>query len=53
MFAVPLSEAITYASITISTPGPNGDFFVWGVVPTVVARWYVCTRASSRLQGWG
>lgn len=41
VFAMPLGEAITYASITISTPAPSGEFFVWGVVPTVVARWYV------------
>ncbi|KAL7415513.1 Rho GTPase activation protein [Mrakia frigida] len=38
VFSMPLSEAITYASITISTPGPDGTFYVWGVVPTVVAR---------------
>ena len=41
VFSMPLSEAITYASITISTPGPDGTFYVWGVVPTVVARWFV------------
>ena len=48
---MPLGEAITYASITISTPGPTGEFFVWGVVPTVVARWFVLlgARMSSRL----
>ncbi|CDZ98175.1 Rho GTPase-activating protein [Phaffia rhodozyma] len=38
VFAMPLSEAITYASITISTPAPDGEYYVWGVVPTVVAR---------------
>lgn len=52
VFAVPLSEAITYASITISTPGPNGDFFVWGVVPTVVARWYVLARFLASARVW-
>ena len=41
VFSMPLSEAITYASITISTPGTDGQFYVWGVVPTVVARWCV------------
>jgi hypothetical protein len=28
VFAMPLGEAITYASITISTPGKDGNFYV-------------------------
>lgn len=30
VFGVPLSESIQYASVQISTAGPDGNLFVWG-----------------------
>nr|XP_031864086.1 uncharacterized protein CI109_000730 [Kwoniella shandongensis]KAA5531158.1 hypothetical protein CI109_000730 [Kwoniella shandongensis] len=38
VFGVPLSESIEYASVQVSTSGPDGSLYVWGVIPIVVAK---------------
>jgi hypothetical protein len=32
VFGIPLSESIEYASVQISTAGPDGALYVWGYV---------------------
>ncbi|KAG5646981.1 hypothetical protein DXG03_001704 [Asterophora parasitica] len=41
VFGKPLKESLNYASVQISTAGANGDLYVWGYVPVVVAKWWV------------
>ncbi|RXK41103.1 hypothetical protein M231_01506 [Tremella mesenterica] len=38
VFGVPLHESIRYAAVQISTAGPDGSLYVWGVIPIVVAK---------------
>lgn len=40
VFGKPLKESLRYASVQISTANSNGDLYVWGYVPVVVAKWY-------------
>ena len=42
MFGVPLKENLRYASVQISTANSNGELYVWGYVPVVIAKWSVC-----------
>lgn len=42
MFGKSLKESLHYASVQISTADANGDLYVWGYIPVVVAKWYVC-----------
>lgn len=41
VFGKPLGESLRYASVQISTPNTNGELYVWGYIPVVVAKWYV------------
>ncbi|KAI0027876.1 Rho GTPase activation protein, partial [Vararia minispora EC-137] len=38
VFGKPLKESLKYASVQISTAGANGELFVWGYIPVVVAK---------------
>ncbi|KAK4688433.1 GTPase-activating protein SAC7, partial [Tremellales sp. Uapishka_1] len=38
VFGVPLHESLEYASVQISTAGPDGELYVWGAIPVVVAK---------------
>ncbi|PPR00791.1 hypothetical protein CVT24_000756 [Panaeolus cyanescens] len=38
VFGKPLSESLKYASVQISTANSNGELFVWGIIPVVVAK---------------
>jgi hypothetical protein len=41
VFGKPLKESLQYASVQISTANANGELYVWGYIPVVVAKWYV------------
>lgn len=41
VFGKPLRESLKYASVQISTANANGELYVWGYIPVVVAKWYV------------
>lgn len=41
VFGVPLGQSLRYASVQISTADANGEMYVWGYVPVVVAKWSV------------
>ena len=43
VFGAPLHESLRYASVQISTANANGELYVWGYIPVVVAKW--CVRA--------
>jgi hypothetical protein len=46
VFGKPLKESLKYASVQISTANANGELYVWGYIPVVVAKWYVyCASA--------
>ncbi|KZW02902.1 Rho GTPase activation protein [Exidia glandulosa HHB12029] len=38
VFGVPLRESLKYASVHISTANANGQLYIWGYVPVVVAK---------------
>ncbi|KAF8969187.1 Rho GTPase activation protein, partial [Flammula alnicola] len=38
VFGKPLKESLRYASVQISTADANGDLYVWGFIPVVVAK---------------
>jgi hypothetical protein len=38
VFGKPLRESLKYASVQISTANANGDLYVWGYIPVVVAK---------------
>jgi GTPase-activating protein SAC7 len=40
VFGKPLKESLKYASVQISTANSNGELYVWGYIPVVVAKWY-------------
>lgn len=44
VFGKPLKESLRYASVQISTANANGELYVWGYIPVVVAKWCVCPR---------
>lgn len=39
VFGVPLRESLNYASAQIQTAGADGEMYVWGDIPVVVAKW--------------
>lgn len=39
MFGVPLKDSLKSASVQISTANANGELYVWGRIPVVVAKW--------------
>ena len=39
VFGKPLKESLKYASVQISTANANGELYVWGYIPVVVAKW--------------
>ncbi|KAK7032254.1 GTPase activating protein (GAP) for Rho1p [Paramarasmius palmivorus] len=38
VFGKPLKESLQYASVQISTANANGELYVWGYIPVVVAK---------------
>jgi hypothetical protein len=42
VFGKPLRESLRYASVQISTANANGELYVWGYIPVVVAKWCAC-----------
>jgi len=38
VFGKPLKESLRYASVQISTANSNGELYVWGYIPVVVAK---------------
>ncbi|KAG8712396.1 hypothetical protein FRC11_000258 [Ceratobasidium sp. 423] len=38
VFGIPLRESLRYASVQISTANPQGELYVWGYIPVVVAK---------------
>ncbi|KIM39928.1 hypothetical protein M413DRAFT_29083 [Hebeloma cylindrosporum] len=38
VFGKPLKDSLRYASVQISTANANGDLYVWGYIPVVVAK---------------
>ncbi|KAI6042560.1 Rho GTPase activation protein [Pisolithus marmoratus] len=40
VFGRPLKESLKRASVQISTANADGDLYVWGYIPVVVAKWY-------------
>ncbi|KAF8519532.1 Rho GTPase activation protein [Gautieria morchelliformis] len=38
VFGVPLRDSLQYASVQISTANANGELYVWGYIPVVVAK---------------
>ncbi|THV07248.1 Rho GTPase activation protein [Dendrothele bispora CBS 962.96] len=38
VFGKPLKESLQYASVQISTANSNGELYVWGYIPVVVAK---------------
>ncbi|TFK27780.1 Rho GTPase activation protein, partial [Coprinopsis marcescibilis] len=38
VFGKPLKESLKYASVQISTANSNGELYVWGYIPVVVAK---------------
>ncbi|KAJ3480783.1 hypothetical protein NLI96_g8099 [Meripilus lineatus] len=47
VFGKPLKESLRYASVQISTANSNGELYVWGFIPVVVAKWCVSPRPHS------
>ena len=41
VFGRPLKESLKAASVQISTANANGELYVWGYIPVVVAKWCV------------
>lgn len=39
VFGAPLHESLKYAAVQISTANTNGELYVWGDIPVVVAKW--------------
>lgn len=53
MFGKPLKESLKYASVQISTANSNGELYVWGYIPVVVAKWSVVFLSFSDLLSRG
>ena len=47
VFGKPLKDSLAYASVQISTANANGELYVWGYIPVVVAKWCVAQWASA------
>lgn len=45
VFGKPLRDSLKFASVQISTANANGELYVWGYIPVVVAKW--CVAVSS------
>jgi hypothetical protein len=41
VFGTPLRQSLKFASVQISTADVNGELYVWGYIPVVVAKWSV------------
>lgn len=46
VFGKPLRESLRYASVHISTSNAQGELYVWGYIPVVVAKWCVSNPIS-------
>lgn len=42
VFGSSLRKSLGYANIQICSSGPNDELYLWGYIPVVVAKWYVC-----------
>lgn len=49
VFSKPLKDSLRRASVQISTSNANGDLYVWGYIPVVVAKWSVVVPSLPRL----
>ena len=49
IFGVPLAESIRYANVAISLTDENGESFIYGYVPIVVAKCGVFLKEKGRL----
>ena len=49
IFAVPLAESIRYANVAISLSNDQGESFIYGYVPIVVAKCGVFLKEKGRL----
>ncbi|KAH9945048.1 Rho GTPase activation protein [Epithele typhae] len=49
VFGKPLKESLKAASVQISTANSNGELYVWGYIPVVVAKW--CVEGTFRVNG--
>lgn len=49
VFGKPLRESLRYASVHISTSNAQGELYVWGYIPVVVAKWCVSNLISPPL----
>lgn len=53
IFGKPLGVSLKTASVQISTANADGELYIWGYIPVVVAKWYVsifrCLSVSVRL----
>ena len=47
VFGKSLKDGLQYASVQISTANANGELYVWGFIPVVVAKWCVKPLALS------
>ncbi len=50
VFGKPLKESLKYASVQISTANANGELYVWGYIPVVVAKWCVVLLCPAYLR---
>ncbi|CAA7266973.1 unnamed protein product [Cyclocybe aegerita] len=50
VFGKSLNDSLTYASVQISTANANGDLYVWGYIPVVVAKWFVHSSPAHTVQ---
>ena len=48
VFGKPLKDSLRRASVQVSTANTNGDLYVWGYIPVVVAKWSVSAPSPSR-----
>ena len=46
VFGKPLLESLQFASVQISTANANGELYIWGQIPVVVAKWFVVRSRS-------
>jgi hypothetical protein len=49
VFGKSLAESLKHASVQISTANANGELYVWGYIPVVVAKWYVALCISPEI----
>ncbi|KDQ57075.1 hypothetical protein JAAARDRAFT_131629 [Jaapia argillacea MUCL 33604] len=51
VFGRPLRESLKYASVQISTANANGELYVWGYIPVVVAKCGLYLKENAEVEG--